>query len=86
MSDNVTTGSRAVAEELLGRLCDARIPPQRLIMTAHPDDEVFGAGPRGWRDALTIAQATDGALPDENRGDLAGSLRVEITRARAVPS
>lgn len=58
------TPSEAVPSDLLHRLCASpnETPPRTVMVVAHPDDDVIGAGVRlQWLRDLTILHVTDGA-------------------------
>jgi LmbE family N-acetylglucosaminyl deacetylase len=76
------------AERLLQQLCaaedDPAETPATLLLAAHPDDEVIGAGARLWRlrPAVTIVHVTDGS-PRDGRDALAHGFEGGEAYARA---
>jgi N-acetylglucosamine malate deacetylase 2 len=71
--------SIAHSAELLDRLCGEREMPRVLMIVAHPDDEVIGAGVRlSWLGKdITIVHVTDGAPADSRDARAAGFSSAE---------
>jgi LmbE family N-acetylglucosaminyl deacetylase len=65
--------------ELLNRFCGEGEPPRVLMVVAHPDDEVIGAGVRlRWLgERVTIVHVTDGAPADPRDALRAGLISAE---------
>jgi LmbE family N-acetylglucosaminyl deacetylase len=84
----------ARAPDPLERLCGRGPPPRTVVVCAHPDDEIVGAGARlrALRD-VAVVHVTDGAPADmrdaaalglPTRGAYAGARRAERRRALAL--
>src|SRR4051794_23083009 len=97
MTTSTAAATNERSSQLLDRLCHGASPPRMriLIIVAHPDDEVIGAGARlrWWRHALSLAHVTEGVPLDlkearlvgfQTREDYAQARRAELERALSL--